>query len=128
MGITIGIPAYNEEKNIARIITKVREYADSIIVCDDGSTDMTNDISKKLGAIVITHEKNRGYGAAINSLFTKAKELKSDVLVTLDGDGQHRIEDIPIIINPIVENRAELVIGSSFLDIKSSLFLTLKVN
>ncbi len=119
MGITIGIPAYNEEKNIARIITKVREYADSIIVCDDGSTDMTNDISKKLGAIVITHKKNRGYGAAINSLFMKAKELKSDVLVTLDGDGQHRIEDIPIIISPIIENKAELVIGSRFLDIKS---------
>ena len=82
MKITIGIPAYNEEKNIAKIISKVREYADSIIVCDDGSTDMTNEISNQLGAIVITHKKNRGYGAAINSLFMKAKELESDILVT----------------------------------------------
>jgi glycosyltransferase involved in cell wall biosynthesis len=119
MKITIGIPAYNEEKNIAKIISKVREYADSIIVCDDGSTDMTNEISNQLGAIVITHKKNRGYGAAINSLFMKAKELESDILVTVDADGQHRVEDIPIIIDPIIKNKAELVIGSRFLDIKS---------
>ena len=76
--ITIGIPAYNEEKNIASIITKLKKITDSIIVCDDGSSDMTSDISKNLGAIVITHKKNMGYGVAINSIFQKAKELNSD--------------------------------------------------
>ena len=75
MKITIGIPAYNEEKNIAGIISKLKKYTDSIIVCDDGSSDLTGDISEQLGAIVIKHSKNRGYGAAINSLFLKAKEL-----------------------------------------------------
>ncbi len=66
MKITIGIPAYNEEKNIAGIITKVKKYADTIIVCDDGSDDLTKEISQELGAIVISHSKDKGYGAAIN--------------------------------------------------------------
>ena len=119
MKITIGIPAYNEEKNIAGIISKLKKYTDSIIVCDDGSSDLTGDISEQLGAIVIKHSKNRGYGAAINSLFLKAKELESDVFLTLDADGQHRVEDIPIVTDPIIKNEVDLVIGSRFLDTKS---------
>ena len=119
MKITIGIPAYNEEKNIAGIISKLKKYTDSIIVCDDGSSDLTGDISEQLGAIVIKHSKNRGYGAAIHSLFLKAKELESDVFLTLDADGQHRVEDIPIVTDPIIKNEVDLVIGSRFLDTKS---------
>ena len=119
MKITIGIPAYNEEKNIAGIITKLKEYADSIIVCDDGSDDMTKQISEQLGATVVTHVQNKGYGAAINSLFLKAKELQSDIFVTFDADGQHRIQDIPIVTNAIINDKADLVIGSRFLDTKS---------
>ena len=118
--ITIGIPAYNEEKNIASIITKLKKITDSIIVCDDGSSDMTSEISKNLGAIVITHKKNMGYGVAINSIFQKAKELNIDLLVTFDADGQHRVEDIEKVIEPIKNNTADLVIGSRFLDKKSN--------
>ena len=117
--ITIGVPAYNEEKNIASIITKLKKITDSIIVCDDGSSDMTSDISKNLGAIVITHKKNMGYGVAINSIFQKAKELNSDLLVTFDADGQHRVEDIEKVVEPIKNNIADLVICSRFLDNKS---------
>jgi len=65
MKITIGIPAYNEEKNIAAIITKLKKITNSIIVCDDGSSDMTSKISQDLGVRVVTHKKNMGYGAAI---------------------------------------------------------------
>ena len=118
--ITIGIPAYNEEKNIASIIIKLKKITDSIIVCDDGSSDMTSDISKNLGAIVITHKKNMGYGVAINSIFQKAKELNIDLLVTFDADGQHRVEDIEKVVEPIKNNTADLVIGSRFLDKKSN--------
>ena len=117
--LTIGIPAYNEEKNIASVITKLKKITDSIIVCDDGSSDMTGDISKNLGAIVISHKKNMGYGVAINSIFQKAKELNSDLLVTFDADGQHRVEDIEKVVEPIKNNIADLVIGSRFLDNKS---------
>ena len=116
MKIIVGIPAFNEEKNIASIITKLSSIADTILVCDDGSTDLTATIAKKIGAVVIKHEKNLGYGAAIRSLFLKAKDLDGDVLVTFDADGQHRIDDIKNVTKPIVNQEADLVIGSRFLD------------
>ena len=116
MKIIIGIPAFNEEKNIASIITKLMNITDSIIVCNDGSSDLTSEIAERMGAVVINHEKNLGYGGAIRSIFLKAKELDGDILVTFDADGQHRIEDIENVITPIVEEKADLVIGSRFLD------------
>ena len=119
MKITVGIPAYNEEKNIASVISKLNKHSDTIIVCDDGSDDLTGEISQQLGAIVIKHVKNKGYGAAISSLFLKAKELESDVFVTFDADGQHRIEDIAEVVDPIKNKEADLVIGSRFLNTKS---------
>ena len=111
----MGVPAYNEEKNIAGIIQKLSEIADTIIVCNDGSTDNTGKIAEKMGAVVITHERNMGYGGAIRSLFLKARELESDMLVTLDSDGQHRISDVLPVVEPIIKNQADLVIGSRFL-------------
>ena len=119
MKITIGLPAYNEEKNIASVITKLKKITDSIIVCDDGSSDMTSEISKNLGAVVISHKKNMGYGAALRTIFQKSVELDSDILVTFDADGQHRIEDINKILQPLENNEADVVIGSRFLDNKS---------
>ena len=116
MNIAIGIPAYNEEKNIAVIITKLKKITDKIIVCDDGSSDFTAKISEELGATVIKHEKNLGYGAAIRSIFLKAKESECDVLVTFDADGQHKIEDINKVVKPIVDDESDIVIGSRFLD------------
>ena len=117
--ITIGIPAYNEEKNIASVIIKLKKITDSIIVCDDGSSDLTVEIARGLGAVVISHSKNMGYGAAIRSLFLKAKELGLDSLVTLDADGQHRVEDVNSVFDPINGKIADIVIGSRFLDKKS---------
>jgi len=114
--IIVGIPAFNEEKNIAAIITKLADITDTIIVCNDGSSDLTSDIAEKMGAFVINHEKNLGYGAAIRSIFLKAKELDGDILVTFDADGQHRIEDIEKVTKPIIDQEADLVIGSRFLD------------
>ena len=116
MNLVIGIPAYNEEKNIASIITKLKRITETIIVCDDGSSDLTSAISENLGAIVIKHEKNLGYGSAIKSIFLKAKNLDCDVLVTFDADGQHRIEDIDKVVAPIKNGDSDLVIGSRFLD------------
>ena len=116
MKIIIGIPAFNEERNIASIITKLRSISDTIVVCNDGSSDLTSEIAERMGAVVINHEKNLGYGGAIRSIFLKAKELDGDVLVTFDADGQHRIEDIENVITPIIEEKADLVIGSRFLN------------
>ena len=69
-----------------------------------------------MGALVINHKKNLGYGGAIRSIFLKAKEINGDVLVTFDADGQHRIQDIENVTNPIINQEADLVIGSRFLD------------
>jgi len=116
MKIVIGIPAYNEEKNIASLLIKLKKISENIIVCNDGSNDLTGKIAKELGAIVIEHKKNLGYGSAIKSIFLKAHEINADVLVTFDADGQHRIEDINTILEPIKNNSADIVIGSRFLN------------
>ena len=120
MKVTIGIPAYNEEKNIAKIITKLKKITDSIIVCDDGSSDMTSEIAKNLGVIVISHKKNMGYGAAIRTIFEKSAEIDSDILVTFDADGQHRIEDVSRVLHPLENSEADIVIGSRFLGKQSN--------
>ena len=114
--MVIGIPAYNEEKNIASILLRLKNISEHIIVCDDGSTDLTSEIAEKLGAIVVRHTQNLGYGAAIKTIFLKAKEINTDILTTFDADGQHRIEDINKVIEPIKNNLADLVIGSRFLN------------
>jgi len=116
MKITVGLPAYNEEKNIAKIIVQLKKVADQIIVCDDGSTDLTSRIAESLGAIVIKHPKNLGYGSAIRSIFLKSREINSEVLVTIDADGQHKIEDIEKVAKPVVDGQADVSIGSRFLD------------
>ena len=113
--IAIGLPAFNEEKNIASIITQLKKKYTLIIVCDDGSSDLTSEIAKKMGAIVVRHNTNLGYGAAIRSLFLKANELNCDILVTFDSDGQHKISDIENVIKPIQNKEANIVIGSRFL-------------
>jgi glycosyltransferase involved in cell wall biosynthesis len=113
--IAIGLPAFNEEKNIASIITQLKKKYTLIIVCDDGSSDLTSEIAKEMGAIVVRHNTNLGYGAAIRSLFLKANELNCDILVTFDSDGQHKISDIENVIKPIQNKEANIVIGSRFL-------------
>ena len=116
MKITVGIPAYNEEKNIAKIIVGLKKVADQILVCNDGSTDSTAEIAESLGAIVIKHPKNLGYGSAIRSIFLKSREINAEVLVTIDADGQHKIEDVKKVIKPIVDGQADISIGSRFLE------------
>lgn len=113
--IVAGIPAYNEEKTIAKVVLLTQKHVDRVIVCDDGSTDLTAEIAQKLGVVIIRHEKNLGYGAAIQSLFEKAKSMNADVMLTLDADGQHNPEDIPKLLKPIEDNEADIVIGSRFL-------------
>lgn len=113
--IVAGIPAYNEEKTIAKVVLLAQRHADAVIVCDDGSQDLTADIARKLGTVVIRHDRNMGYGCAIQALFDKAKTLNADILLTLDADGQHDAKDIPKLMQPILENKADIVIGSRFL-------------
>ena len=113
--VVVAIPAYNEEKTIAKVILQTQRCVDKVVVCDDGSKDMTAEIAEKLGAEVIRHERNMGYGAAIQSLFRRARELNADVMVTLDADGQHDPSEIPVLVEPVLEGKADIVVGSRFL-------------
>lgn len=112
------IPAYNEEKPIGDVIKKSLNYVDKVIVCDDGSRDLTSTKAKEANAIVIKHEKNLGKGAALKSLFKYALNVNADVVVTIDGDGQFLPEEIDKIIKPIIENDYDIVIGNRFDDHK----------
>ena len=109
------IPALNKERTIAKVVVKASKYVSKVIVVDDGSTDMTGEIAEKLGAEVIRHERNMGYGAALASLFKRAREIDPDAMVTLDADCQHNPDDIPKLVNPILDGEADIVIGSRFL-------------
>ena len=115
MKIIIGIPAFNEEKNIGEIIANLKKKYDYVLVCDDGSSDTTSKIASDMGAHVVKHSKNQGYGSAIKTIFNEAKKINCDILVTFDADGQHQISEIDDILKPIIQNTADIVIGSRFL-------------
>jgi len=110
------IPAFNEEKTIGEIVEKSLQYADKVIVCNDGSTDNTEEKAKEKGAVIINHKKNLGYGAAIITLFEEARKQNAAIMITLDSDGQHNPEQIPTLVSALTENNVDVVIGSRFLD------------
>ncbi len=110
------IPTFNEEGVIEKVIEKTLHHVDKVIVCDDGSSDNTAQKAKDAGAHVIKHEKNLGKGAAMKTLFEYVKKNQADIIVTIDGDGQFLPEEIPQLIIPILEKKADIVIGYRFED------------
>ena len=80
------IPAFNEESSISDIVKNSLNFVDVVVVCDDGSTDNTAKLAKDAGAVVISHKKNQGYGAAISTLFDYARKENAQIMITLDGD------------------------------------------
>jgi glycosyltransferase involved in cell wall biosynthesis len=110
------IPAFNAGNQISGVIQKSLNYVDRVLVCDDGSTDDTFKNAKLAGAFVLKHEKNLGKGAALKTLFKKAKELNADIVITIDGDGQFLPEEMIRLMEPIQNNNFDLVIGNRFLD------------
>ena len=114
--IIAGIPAYNEERFISEIVRKTSRFVDEVIVVDDGSTDRTVQVAEAAGATVIRHNVNRGAGAATETCFKEARKRGADVLVTLDGDGQHNPAEINDVAGPALSGEADLVIGSRFIE------------
>lgn len=112
--ITAIIPAYNEQVSIGSVVLKTKMYVDRVIVVDDGSTDKTSKIAVLAGAELIKHEFNMGKGKALESGFKAAKG--AEVILTIDGDGQHNTDDLPKIINPIIEGEADIVNGSRYIE------------
>jgi len=112
--VVVGVPAVNEEKTIARVVLEAQKYADRVVVCDDGSTDLTAKIAERLGADVVRREQNGGKGKALKTLFAEIVKLKPDVVVTLDADGQHDAREIPKLIKPIICGEGDVVVGSRY--------------
>lgn len=110
--IVAALPSFNEEVAIGSVILRAKKHVDQVVVIDDGSSDATSEVARLAGAVLLRHEERGGYGAAMKSCFKAAKDLDADVLVTLDSDGQHDPDDIPKLVAPILEGRADLVLGS----------------
>ncbi len=106
------IPAYNEEKNIGKILEQTFIHVEHVIVCDDASTDGTIEVARRKGATVVRNPYNMGKDRALQSCFLLADRIAPDVIVMMDADGQHNPEDIPRLVAPILDGEADLVIGS----------------
>jgi hypothetical protein len=114
-GLVVVIPAYKEELAIADVVSTSRLFADRVIVVDDGSPDRTSERARHSGAEVIRLDRNGGKARALLLGLRHARELGCTVAVMLDGDGQHKPRKIPDLVRPVLEGRADLVIGSRFL-------------
>jgi glycosyltransferase involved in cell wall biosynthesis len=112
------VPAFNEEKNIPPVIEDLRKHVGGtdILVINDGSTDGTSEAARREGAMVVDLPMNIGIGGAVQTGFRYAHMEGYDVAVQFDGDGQHRADQLGIIIKPVVEGEADVVVGSRFLD------------
>lgn len=113
----IGIPAFNEGRMIAHVVKSLPKKLKGIdgidiLVVDDGSVDKTATIAKKNKAKVLQHLINRGLGGALKTIFTYAKQMEYDILVTFDADGQHNPKDIVKLAKPILQGEADVVIGT----------------
>jgi glycosyltransferase involved in cell wall biosynthesis len=113
--VIAALPAFNEETFLAKNIPLIQSFVDIVVVVDDGSTDATEPISRQLGAYVVKHPENRGYGAALQTIFSTARNLSADALVILDADGQHNPADIEKVLEPLLHG-ADVVNGSRFMD------------
>ncbi len=114
--VLVGIPAYNEEVAIGSVVLSVKEITERVLVVDDGSADATAEIAEEAGAEVISHKENRGKGAAVRTIFAEAQSKEIGALVLLDGDGQHIADDIPEVVEPVLDGACDVSIGSRYLD------------
>jgi dolichol-phosphate mannosyltransferase len=114
MNLLTAIPVYNEERHLETVLDEVRRYSPRIVVINDGSTDRTAELlARQHDLTVLTHDRNRGYGAALISAFAHALTTDADVLVTMDCDGQHEPARIPVLLEAIHD--ADIVSGSRYL-------------
>ena len=121
MKLVIIIPALNEEYTVGDVITAVPSQIDDvdeieIVVVDDGSTDRTKVVAESVGAFVISHTTNHGVGAAFHTGIKTALMKGADVIVNMDADGQFNPLDIPILVQSILEGKADFVTASRFKD------------
>ncbi len=109
--ILVAIPAFNEGPTIGSVVLKARQFANEVIVVDDGSTDDTAETAALAGAHVIQHSRNLGKGLAIRSAWLYARERSPEAFVLLDGDHQHDPNDIPRLLDKILSGKSDVALG-----------------
>jgi len=114
MRVVAVIPAYNEEKRITTVVHGTQQFVDRVIVVDDGSTDATPLVAERAGATVVQHAENCGAGAATMTGIEAARAAGAEIIVTLDADEQHDPHDIPGLLRPVLEGRADIVFANRF--------------
>jgi glycosyltransferase involved in cell wall biosynthesis len=113
MKVGVLIPAYNAGNTLGNVIERVPKSVSKIIVVDDGSSDDTYEVAKRYkGVIVLQHKQNKGYGAAQKTLFREGLKQKLDIMVILVSDKQSYPEEMDRLINPILDKKADVVLGS----------------
>lgn len=122
------IPCFNESATIALLVAALKQHLPLVIVVDDGSTDDAGNLARNAGATVVLHESNRGKGASLNTGLSRALEAGCEWAVTLDGDGQHAPEDLPLLFQCATETGAALVIGNRMHDAAKMRWLRRQVN
>ncbi len=121
MKVVAVIPAYNESQYIADLVFRTNSLVGMSIVADDNSTDKTIEEAEKSGAYIARNFGKRGAGANTQVGINKALLLGCDIVVTLDGDGQHDPADIPKLLKPIVEGKADVVVGTRFITVSGNI-------
>lgn len=119
--VVVAIPAYNEDRFIGSLVLKLRARDLDVLVVDDGSTDATASVAEAAGATVVRHGINRGKTAAVETLFEHARGMPVDALVLLDGDSQHDPADVARLAAPVLEGKADMVVGSRFAGVRSDI-------
>jgi glycosyltransferase involved in cell wall biosynthesis len=116
MRVLVAIPAFQEEQTIGQIVSALlRKFPYDVLVVNDGSGDATSSAARDAGAVVLDLPCNLGIGGAVQTAFLYARERGYDAVVRIDGDGQHEIEDIPRVLEPVLSGRTDAAIGSRFL-------------
>jgi len=110
------VPAFNEERNIGRVVAELRAFDPSldVVVVSDGSADRTAENARAAGALVLRLPFNLGIGGAVQTGFRYAWERGYDLAVRCDGDGQHVPSELPKVIEPVVAGQADIAVGSRF--------------
>lgn len=126
--VCVLIPAYNEERHIEKICREVLQHVTDVVVVDDGSKDRTAEIAASTGVRVLRHEVNKGKGAALNTGFAYARENGFNVLITMDGDGQHLPAEVPKFIEAYQRTKIPVLIGSRMHQLESMPFVRRKTN
>jgi glycosyltransferase involved in cell wall biosynthesis len=119
--VFVVIPAYNEATTVRDVVQQVKAHYENVVVVDDGSTDATGAEAIAGGGVVVSHVLNRGQGAALQTGIDYALLQGADIIVTFDSDGQHQVDDIERLLIPVVGGKADVALGSRFLESQSQI-------